>query len=167
MTGPWGMGPLMPNSVTTLVGNYDDLIEEFGGIFFVKPLAIMPTYSAWETVSEAAANDIARESQRGGVYFDAWLAESGNDISDYDDLLVAFAPALKVIFEVFPITSVPSYSAWESRDDAYDDNIAIESQRGRIYFRAWRNESGFLGDYEDIMDDSELGTIFKIEAEIT
>ena len=153
------MGPLRP---TVGLSDYDALIlSTMNPVFYVRPGPSMPTYTAWESFVDATSGDIAQENIRGKFYFAAWVAESGNTVGTYDATVSAYTAG--VPFNLLPGSSMPTYSSWESRATAYSSNIALETVRGRIYFRAWFDDSGNDGTYEDIMNDTQIGTIFKVE----
>lgn len=159
MSGPQGMGVL---SRPEILGAYDAAIMTLGPIFYAKPLATMPTYTAWESFTESVTNDIAIETSRGIIYYRTWVVESGNKWSTGYDALLGHAN-FDPFFEIIPSGTFGSYTSWESRATAYSTDLANISQKGPVYFRMWCAESGNRGTYEDHMNDSEIGAIFKIE----
>lgn len=134
-------------------------------IFYLRPGAIAPAYTAWESFVTATSTDIVQENVRGRIYFRAWVAESGNTMGTYDASVAAFTAVR--MFQLLPTTSTPTYTAWESRATAYSTDIYLETVKGRIYFRGWFIDSGNAPtDYEDALNDSQMGTIYKVEDSI-
>lgn len=145
---------------------YDTLVAHtpFAVFYEFRPVSATPftTYTAWETHAQAVSNDIW--VSKGPAYFRDWWNNSGNSVLVYDTLITTapFPP----IWEIFPPSSpFTTYTAWESRATAYANDIWVS--KGAAYFRDWQLNSGNAGTYEDHMDDTELGTIFKITDGIT
>ena len=143
MTGPQGMGTLIPNIQISSGGiggpsksEYDLAVEALAPIWYVWD--VEPQEVEWGTTDEVILEDSRSESVRGIYWFDAWFEESGLTPLSY---WLALDDHINTIWYE-PMATDEAITSWPTISTVLAGDYRNESVYGLHWFNAWFEESG-------------------------
>lgn len=142
MTGPQGMGNLIPNIQIGSGGigdgdsPYDEAVGTVTSIWYSKLAS--EDAMAWPSRDDVLLNDLALESKQALFWFNAWFQESGFAPSSY----FGAAEELENLEYMVEMGDIFAYTDWPTAFEVLLTDDANETSKGMFWFNAWWEESG-------------------------
>jgi len=140
MTGPQGMGPLVPGGGLpgapggTTMSEYDLAVEALSPIWYCWDM--QQDDIVWPAVETVTAGDFRNETVKGLYWFDAWFREADEEPVDYE----AAMTHTDVIW--FSTLNAAEAIVWPAVETVTAGDFRNESVKGLYWFDAWFQESG-------------------------